>query len=176
LSADLKQRYQEAADTVISGMGPDALAAWHNTAVSTHFFASIKDVDAKFKELKAEKGETAGKGTTPAFTDVTGGKAEFYINGGRDTPGNPAKAAFTANYYAHEFAHAVDLHAGYSQKQEWHEAWKADREYIATAMGRKTEDPKEAFCDFAAHAWTDRTGARNGAPQSWNAWTQWGLV
>ena len=141
LKPALREQYQAAADQVIDGMGPKALEAWHDEVVSTHFYSSIKELDAKAAELK---GESKKEGTTFGLTVPEGDKSAHHLNGGSENRPNPEDIRKPADYYAHEFAHAVDIHRGFSQKQEWHEAWKADREYITLPIrGVAHEDPKK---------------------------------
>ena len=106
---------------------------------------------------------------TKGSTVLRGGKLTFYLNGGR----SPRE---TAAIYAHEFAHAADVKLKLSGRQDWDEDRRTDKEYIAKTAAHTTDDPREAFADFAAAAWLDAPEAKTEARQSWGLWRDWGLV
>ena len=172
LTPALRKQYQAAADRVIAGMGPRALAAWSKTAVEAKFYSSAKEVDAKAKELGSKE-----KKAIPAFTESEVGKATHHLNGGSEQTGNPASVRQAADYYAHEFAHAVDLHGKFSETEAWHKAWKADEEAATTSMpGRAGRGAIEGFADFGVNAWLYPEAAQRQTPECWKAWSHWKLV
>ena len=180
LPANLKVQYQAAADRVIAGMGPEALAEWHNTTVTTHFYGSIKALDDQARAIEGPDkppGVAAGLTTAQWNQEKERFEATHHINGGSEQPKTNPKAREAADYYAHEFAHSVDLNRNFSHKPEWQEAWKAEEGRVtATMPGRENRGPSEGFSDFAVHAWLYPESAKRDTPRCWSLWHDWKLA
>jgi hypothetical protein len=176
LSPALKKQYQAAADRVIAGMGPKGLSTWTGNVGSIRFYASIREASAAIKAAGSKE-----KAATPSAANAQSGKTTLHLNGGGDNPGNPASARATADYYAHEFAHAVDQGGKFSNTQSWKAAWAAEHESISgTIYGREPRNPTrnaaEGFADFGIHAWLYPTAAEKFMPTAWEAWSRLNLV
>ena len=58
--------------------------------------------------------------TRPGFVVRTGGKGELHLNGGTENDSDAERKA--EDYYAHEFAHVVDIDDRRSGSEEWTDA------------------------------------------------------
>ena len=163
-------------------MGPKALKLWKSNVTSIKFFKSLNELHQAVQEWHEKHGRPrSDEGMQGGATiKQPGGKSEHWLNGGKGTAGNEdqAEAQSTAKYYAHEFAHAVINATGFHATDQWQRPAQQDREFIyeKTAMGRSTDKPDEAFCDFAVAAWLAPGKAQEKAPHAWAQLRHWELV
>jgi hypothetical protein len=170
LTPKLREQYQKAAEAVFGGMGPKAIEAWNRNVARIVFYPSVSSADTASKKLGSRQ-----PGPHPAFAYIGGGKVELHLNGG--TENDPQALRKTAEYYAHEFAHAVDLGGELSKSQEWDSAWRKDGKEICSVMGLPEETgPSEGFAHFAATAWNYPEATKRQFPACRQTWSQWGLA
>ncbi len=171
----LRQQYQDAAEKVIERMPPTALDTWHKNFRGIDFYPSAKSVDLKSQELKKVLGQAIDPGKfTAAFIDPGG---RIHLNGGSEL-GQKAMRT-TSQYYAHEFAHIIDLQGNFSQTPDWQLAWSQESAAIRKALTKErgqSQSPEEGFAHFVMLAWLYREMAERHFPKSLKLLIQWGLA
>ena len=169
--------YREESNLVLAGMGTEALRRWTTNvkAIQCHLsLDALRDALAeRFRKLHPNTVAVAIR-LSPRNSDF-----ELHLDGGDDT--GQIATRYTAEVYAHEFAHVVDVNPKnallHSVRSYWTDAWQAELvplEKLISRRGRK--EPAEGFAEFGRWAWLYQTAAKHHCPRCWEFWAGEGLV
>jgi hypothetical protein len=185
LSEQSKKTYLYAAKAVMNYMPKDALGRLERNMKDVKFYDSCETMTDKLIGKFDQESRDAGKTLGGAFEHEYGrADGTVHLDGGTES-------TLPRDFYAHEFAHAVDGEPHAAQEGEngftftgggrisdtnkWQDAWESEIKDGALS-DYATSEPSEGFAEFARIAWKTPRDAFTQFPKCWAVWEAEGLV
>ena len=178
ISGEQAAEYSKVAGSVLEGMNQKALQRFSENVQAVTLYPSLRKMT---DDLLADHHRKIGSGVLGGCWEVADpwentGPGTLHLDGGRDTGAGGTK--LSGEYYAHEFAHAIDR--GISDSMEWQKAWNSEILHSDYPLSRyATTDRSEGFAEFGRLIWSGNKTPREiqaKFPQCWAVWEQQGIV
>ena len=187
--AEWKEK-QSTADKLFSYMATPAVWRWVHNVEGALVHPSIDSLNTTINAMASTANVQPGLCAGAWVSERGESKGRLHLDGGTDE-------APAVEYWAHEFAHAVDAaprwsenvndlivsHGGnkLSDSDGWQKAWKTevvdDRgEGIAPLSKYAQKNEREGFAEYGRLLWTQPKHARTLFPQCYAVWKEAGLV